>query len=174
MKLKQLLSYYFLLSILLIPLAKADIIVGQSNAWDIPEFKLKGIDGKIHSLDEWKGKVILLNFWATWCPPCILEIKDFIKFQKHFIKNNLQIVSIGVDEPEKLKHISQSMNINYPILLVDIEQQSGKDMLTQWGNPDAHVPYSVVIDTDGKIHYIYKGKLDTGRFDYYVVPLLKH
>jgi thiol-disulfide isomerase/thioredoxin len=68
------------------------------NAWEIASFKLKGIDNKIHRLDEWKGKVILLNFWASWCSPCIKEIKDFRKYQIHFKDNNFQIVSIAIDK----------------------------------------------------------------------------
>lgn len=142
------------------------------NAWDIPSFQLKGIDGKTHSLDEWKGKVILLNFWASWCPPCLAEIKDFIKFQKHFVNNNLQIISIGLDEEPKLKEISKKLNINYPVLFIDIEKPSGKNILMQWGNSKAYLPYSVIINTDGSIHYRHKGKLNTGLFDAYVRPLL--
>ncbi len=182
MKLKQLLKYILLFSLLLTLPVLASSATGQynhfpQNAWDIPAFKLKGLDGKTHSLEDWKGKVILLNFWASWCQTCLAEIKDFVKFQKHFINNNLQIVSIAIDNAEKVKNIALTSRINYPVLLAPIEQQKAqqqttKDVLSLWGNPKAHVPYSVIINTNGNIEYVHKGKLDTGRFDYYVRPLL--
>ncbi len=151
---------------------KIESLKGKS-AWELPSFKLKGVDNKTHSLDEWKGKVILLNFWASWCSPCKQEIKDFRKYQLHFKNNNFQIVSIGVDKEEDILKISKELRINYPILLADIEQESGKEILAQWGNDKSYIPYSVVINTDGIIHYIHKGPLDEGSFNYYIYPLLK-
>jgi len=142
------------------------------NAWEIPAYPLKDINGKTHNINKWQGKVILLNFWATWCSPCLKEIKDFIKFQKHFVNNNLQIVSIGIDSKENLQKVSRKFNINYPVLIADIEQQESKEFLSLWGNPRALVPYSIVINPDGKIVYQHKGKLNTGLFDYFVRPLL--
>jgi len=143
------------------------------NAWDINPLKLQSLDGKKHSIDEWKGKVILLTFWATWCSPCIKEIRDFVKFQKHFVNNNLQIVSIGIDSKKNLLRVSKEMNINYPVLIADIEQKSGKEFVSLWENPQAFVPYSIAINSNGDIVYKHKGKLNTGLFDFYVRPLLK-
>ncbi|HGG59168.1 MAG TPA: TlpA family protein disulfide reductase, partial [Gammaproteobacteria bacterium] len=65
-------------------------------------FKLKGLDGKTHSLDEWKGKVIVLNFWASWCAPCQYEIKELIALQNEYGDKGLQVVSLGLDEERKL------------------------------------------------------------------------
>ena len=144
------------------------------NAWKVPAFKLKGLDNEMHSLDEWKGKVILLNFWASWCAPCQHEIKEFVKYQKHFEKNNFQIISIGVDSERKLRNVSRTLRINYPVLFADIEQPSGKEILAQWGNTNGYIPYSVIINAEGNIHYIHRGQLDEGSFNFYVVPLLKN
>lgn len=146
-------------------------ILKNKNAWEISAFKLKGIDNKTHSLDEWKGKVILLNFWASWCSPCIREIKDFIKYQKHFEGDNFQLVSIGVDNEEELRKLSKSMKINYPVLFADSKQDYTKKILAQWGNPKGLVPYTIIINKQGNIHFIHHGKFDEGLFNYYVVPL---
>jgi peroxiredoxin len=173
----QLIKYLSLIFILTIQSFNAISSTNTStnkidNAWDIPKLELKDIDGKNHSIDEWKGKVILLNYWASWCSPCIKEIKDFIKFQKHFVNNNLQIVSIGIDSKENLQKVSSEFNINYPVLIANIEQEVGKKFVSLWENPYALVPYSIVINSDGKIVYKHKGKFNTGLFDYYVRPLL--
>ncbi len=143
----------------------------SKSAWDVIPFKLMGIDGKEHQLDEWKGKVILLNFWASWCAPCQHEIKEFILYQKQF-KNNLQIVSIGLDDKRKLKNVARTLGINYPVLFANIDEKPTRDMLEQWGNSDGYIPYSVVIKANGDIHYIHRGQFTRDSFEGFVYPLL--
>lgn len=140
------------------------------SAWEMPPFKYKGLDGKTHSLEEWKGKVILLNFWASWCAPCQAEIKDFTGYQEKFGKNNLQIVSIGLDDEKKLANTSRTFGINYPVLVP--EPQFHHDLLTQWGDRTGTVPHNVIIAADGRITYIHRGQFNDAAFVEFVMPLL--
>lgn len=142
----------------------------SANAWDQPRFKLKGLDGKTHSLDEWKGKVILLNFWASWCAPCQYEIPEFVKYQNKYGDNGLQIIGLGIDEESKLKNVARSLGINYPVLIASPTEDL--DILNQWGNDKQYVPYTVVIRKDGRITYIHRGTLDDEAFKEYVEPLI--
>ena len=80
-------------------------------------FTLKDVDGKDVKLASLKGKVVLLDFWATWCGPCKIEIPWFIEFQKKYGKDGLQVVGVSVDDTQaKLKPYVAQMKMNYPVL----------------------------------------------------------
>jgi len=144
----------------------------NNNAWEIPDFNLKGLDGKIHSLKEWKGNVILLNFWASWCAPCQYEIKDLTRYQSKFSDKGFKIVSLGLDKERMLRNVHRSLGINYPVLILDPEESETEIILDQWGNHERMVPYNVFIDRKGNIKYIHRGQLDKEIIQEYVLPLL--
>ncbi len=141
-----------------------------SNVWEMPQFALPGLDGTKHSLQEWKGKVIVFNFWASWCSPCQYEIRDLVQMQDKYKGQGLQVIGVGVDEERKLRNVSRTLGINYPILVA--EPSSHPDLLTDWGNSEQIVPYTVIIDTTGHIHYIHRGQMSMETFQDYVLPLL--
>lgn len=143
----------------------------SSNAWDIPRFELDGLDGNKHSLDEWKGQVIVFNFWASWCSPCQYEIRDLIQMQKEYGDQGLQVIGVGVDIERKLRNVHRTLGINYPVLVADPAEHSG--LLTDWGNTEQIIPYTVIIDSTGHIQYIHRGQMSQETFRDYVLPLLK-
>ena len=112
------------------------------------DFALRDLAGKTHSLASWRGKVVLLNFWATWCPPCRREIPLFIDLQRRYEKQGLQIVGISVDSPEAVARYWQEMRINYPLLIAD---ETTYKLMAAYGNPQGGLPYSVLITADGRI-----------------------
>lgn len=112
------------------------------------DFALRDLAGKTHSLASWRGKVVLLNFWATWCPPCRREIPMFIELQRQYAKQGLQIVGISIDNPEAVARYWQEMKINYPLLLAD---ETSYDLMAAYGNRQGGLPYSVLISADGQI-----------------------
>jgi peroxiredoxin len=141
-----------------------------NNAWEMAPFSLKDLDGKQHSLDEWKGKVIMMNFWASWCSPCQYEIPEFVLYQREFGGKNLQIVGIGVDDRRKLANVARSLGINYPVLV--LAPQNARGLMRKWGNETGIIPYTVVIAADGRIKYIHRGQMSGDDFNEYVLPLL--
>jgi len=112
------------------------------------DFALRDLAGKTHSLASWRGKVVLLNFWATWCPPCRREIPVFIELQQRYEKQRLQIVGISVDNPEAVARYWQEMRINYPLLIAD---DTTYELMAAYGNRQGGLPYSVLIAADGQI-----------------------
>ncbi len=153
------------------PKTTTTVLPGHTNdAWKMKPFKLKGLDGKTHSLDEWKGKVIVLNFWASWCAPCQYEIKDLVRFQSQYGDKGLQVIGLGLDEARKLANVKRTLGINYPVLVGD--PATNGDLLTEWGNDKQIVPYTVVIDKEGKIVYIHRGQLTQETFEDFILPLL--
>ena len=142
-----------------------------NNAWALTPFKLRGLDGRLHTLDEWKGKVIMMNFWASWCAPCQYEIPEFVDYQKRYGDKGLQLIGIGVDEQRKLANVARSLHINYPVLV--LEPSAARPLMARWGNDTGIIPYTVIIDRDGTIRYIHRGTFDHEAFQTYVEPLLK-
>lgn len=111
-------------------------------------FTLPELDGKKHSLDEWQGKVIVLNFWATWCPPCREEIPLLVDLQKKYGADGLQVIGVAIDNRTAVLLYRQSAGINYPILMGD---DNTLQLVARYGNSSGSLPFSVLIDRSGSI-----------------------
>jgi len=111
------------------------------------DFTMKDMDGKGVSLADYKGKVILLDFWATWCVPCKYEIPSFVKLQEQYAKDGLQVIGVSVDDTvEKLRPFVKEYKMNYPVL-----QGLGHDDVQEAYGPIWGIPISILISRDGKI-----------------------
>lgn len=109
-----------------------------------PAFTLPDLNGSPVSLSDFKGKVVVLNFWATWCPPCKREIPDFIELQSDYGSKGLQIVGVALDRPESVKEFAAANGMNYQILL------GNNDVAARYGGVKG-IPTTFVIDRTGKI-----------------------
>lgn len=150
-----------------LPEAGAEEPVARNPA---PSFTLPGMDGKPHELAEWRNKVVLLNFWASWCSPCQTEIRDLVAYQSQYAAQGLQIVGIGLDDKVKLRNVQRTLGINYPVLLAN---SPGNPVMTEFGNRDGIVPYSVLISREGKVIYTHTGLVTQEIFAERVIPWLK-
>ena len=111
------------------------------------DFTIKDMDGRDVRLAGFKGKVVLINFWATWCPPCQAEIPAFVELQAKYRDEGLVIVGISVDDPiEKLKPFAQEFQMNYPVL-----SGSDRDDVQEAYGPMYGIPVSVLISREGLI-----------------------
>ncbi len=127
-------------------------VLGQQR----PEFAAMDLNGDIRNIKEWDGKLILLNFWASWCPPCKKEIPDFIELQKEYGDQGFQIIGIAIDEEDAVRDYIKKVGMNYPSMVV---QEDGITLAKRYGNGIGALPYSVIINRDGEISYTIKGKL---------------
>ncbi len=141
-----------------------------SNAWELPPLILNDLNGKEQNLYQWHGNVIMLNFWATWCRPCQIEIPEFINYQSRYADQDLQIIGIGLGEVRKLRNYVRTVGINYPILQADPALQYS--LLNQWGDPFGVLPFTVIIGKDGHLVFMQQGMFNEQTFDTFVKPLL--
>jgi peroxiredoxin len=111
------------------------------------DFTMKDMTGKSVKLEDYRGKVILLDFWATWCGPCKYEIPGFVQLQEQYGKDGLQVIGISVDDTvDKLEPFVRQFRMNYPILL-----GLGHDEVQDAYGPVIGIPISVIISRDGRI-----------------------
>jgi thiol-disulfide isomerase/thioredoxin len=120
----------------------------------VPEPALRDLDGRTRTLAEWRGKVVILNFWATWCPPCREEMPEFVRLQEELGGQGVQFVGVAIDEPEAVRDFLKEMPVNYPILIGDEEAPAWADSL---GNRLSALPFSVVFDRGGRNAYAQTG-----------------
>lgn len=120
-------------------------------------------------LSQWLGKVMVINFWASWCEPCRKEIPEFIEFQEKFRSNGLVFVGIAVDQKERAAAFSKEIGINYPVLVGDLRAMA---LAEAAGNRQGALPFTVVIDRSGKIIGTKLGSLSPSKLESMVKPLL--
>lgn len=131
----------------------------SSDRKPAPDFTLKDADGKSVKLSDYRGKVVLLNFWATWCGPCQLEIPWFIDFEQQYQSQGLEIIGVSMDDEgwPVIKPFVASHKMNYRVLL-------GNDSVTQlYGGIDS-LPTTFLIDRQGRVAKVHVGL--AGRNEY--------
>lgn len=116
-----------------------------------PDFMLKDLNGKEVSLSQFKGRVVILDFWATWCPPCRMSIPELTGLQKKFRGQGLVVIGVSLDDPARtsdlfLKAFMEKFNMNYTVLRYDM-----KIMEDYFGTESPAIPTMFLIDREGKI-----------------------
>jgi thiol-disulfide isomerase/thioredoxin len=131
-------------------------------------FTLKDVAGKAVALASLKGKVVLLDFWATWCGPCKIEIPWFVEFQNKYGKDGLQVVGVSIDDTAaKLKPYVAAMKMNYPVL-----QGLDHDDIQDAYGPLFGIPVTIVISRDGRMCAKHVGLSSKERFESEIKSLL--
>jgi thiol-disulfide isomerase/thioredoxin len=120
----------------------------------LPEFSLEAVNGAQQSISSWPGKPLLINFWATWCGPCLREIPMLKDFQAG--RSDLQVVGIAIDQREPVLAFAEKMQFNYPIL---IGQNGGWDAAASFGVEVFALPFTVFTGADGSVLGVQTGEL---------------
>jgi thiol-disulfide isomerase/thioredoxin len=142
------------------------VIRFASNPQLVPPFLVNDLDGNPVSTAEWDGKIVILNFWATWCPPCREEIPELIALANRY-KDRLQIIGASVDDssPEEVKQFAKAMGMNYPIVM------ASREMVSEYGGVPA-LPTSFVINKDGRVVQKHVGLFPTEVYEGEIRALL--
>lgn len=148
----------------LLTFASAPVLRQEVKA---PQFELRDINGRKVRLSNYHGKVVLINFWATWCPPCRAEMPDLVRLEREHAKDGLQIIGITYppEEEMRVRTFARKLKVNYPIVL-------GTRELKARYSSDETLPLTVVINRDGKITDIISGILLRQEYDEKIKPLL--
>jgi len=115
----------------------------------LPQFSLEDVDGRELASNSWAGKVVVLNFWATWCPPCLREMPLFIRTQQA-LGSGIQFVGIAIDRAEDVASFLTDHPVNYPILVGD---EAAIEMSRRLGNRLQGLPFTVIFDQRGRRTY---------------------
>jgi thiol-disulfide isomerase/thioredoxin len=121
-----------------------------------PDFALADLDGTMQSISKWDGKVLLVNFWATWCEPCRREIPLLDALQGEYGARGLQVIGIAIDEADEVRTFLQSMAVSYPVL---VGEQEAVDALAGFGAEMTVLPYTAFVRRDGKIEELHAGEI---------------
>jgi peroxiredoxin len=135
--------------------AGATVLRAQSENVPAPDFVLKDLQGKDVKLADYKGKVLVLNFWATWCPPCRAEIADFVEAYAANKDKGLEILGLSLDRmtADMLLPFVSKTKINYPVALADAR-------IVQDYEPGYYIPVAIIIDKKGIVRHRHVGQMN--------------
>lgn len=137
-------------------------VVGPTPAWSLTD-----LDGKPIGMETLKGKVVVVDFWATWCGPCVQEIPSYVELQKKYADRGLVVVGLSLDQKGEaaVRPFAKRMKINYPLALATPE------VITAFGEIDA-IPTTFLIDREGKIRHRKTGAMPAADYEKLVLSLL--
>lgn len=153
-----------LVSIVAAGITRADSV----PATPAPAWTLKDLEGKPVSFAQFKGKVVVIDFWATWCGPCRVEIPGYVELQKKYAKDGLVIIGISLDEkgPAVVKQFAAKMGVNYQMVMADDK------IVEAFGGIEA-IPTTFIIDRAGKIRDRKVGAEPTAEYEKRLLAFLK-
>ena len=125
--------------------------------------------GKLQPMAQWRGKVLVVNFWATWCGPCREEMPDFVRVQQEYGAKGLQIVGIAADNADKVQQFAEEIKLNYPAL---IGGYGAMDLSKELGNSLVALPFTLILDRQGKVAYTHLGPVKADKFREVITKLL--
>jgi len=157
-----------ILSIISITIAVGFITIALAQQHKAANFSLKAADGTSYELTKYKGKIVIVNFWATWCGPCRKEIPDFIEAYKKYKSKGVEIIGISVDQDgwTKVTPFVKKSSINCPIVLSD------QQVVENYGGINA-IPTTFIIDRLGNIVDQHTGTMTLKELESKLKPLLK-
>lgn len=129
------------------PHSAVDNLFGQS---------LNDLAGAPQALAKWRGKPLVVNFWATWCAPCVEEMPELSELAGHDKGKNFNVIGIGIDSPSNMSEFANKLKIAYPLY---VGGMGGTELSRDFGNKAGGLPYTVLIGADGQVKKTYLGKL---------------
>ncbi|MDP2072419.1 TlpA disulfide reductase family protein [Methylotenera sp.] len=148
--------YYYFLS----PNAALKNLKTDYSTLSTQEFfaaKLPNEHGVSQSLSQYKGKIIVLNFWATWCPPCREEMPELSELHTEYKNKNVVVLGMAIDELSLVKEFSDATPVSYPLLA---DENEGMALASHLGNDKGVLPYTVIINIDGTVANAYFGRIN--------------
>jgi len=134
-----------------------------------PTFALPDLDGDERSIASFEGKVVLLNFWATWCPPCVEEMPVLDRLAREYGDQGLRVVGVALDDASAVRDFAETHDIDYPLLIGGREAYS---LVRAYGNARTTLPHTVIIDRDGVVRRVHQGALEASEATELVRPFL--
>lgn len=128
--------------------AGALVLQSRSGATELLAASFPDVNGRVRRLLDWRGTVLLCNFWATWCAPCREEVPMLVAARQQWAARGFEVVGIGIDSVDKIREFTKTYQVNYPVLVGDA---SALALLRKLGNSSGGLPYSVLLDRAGTI-----------------------
>lgn len=121
-------------------------------------FNLQLADSKAqtHKLSEWQNQFLVVNFWATWCAPCVEEMPELNELQQEFKGKDIQILGLAIDSASNVQEFQKKLGVTYPLLLAGVD---GSELTRKMGNQAGGLPFTALINKQGKIVKTYLGRL---------------
>lgn len=143
--------------------------VNKASTAELFATTLPDENGKPQALSQWKGKIIVLNFWATWCPPCREEMPELSALNTEYQDKNVIVIGIALDEIGLIKAFNEENNMSYPLLAAE---ETGGQLGFNLGNDKSALPYTVIIKADGTIANTYFGRISKPLLEETLIKLL--
>jgi len=140
------------------PIASAD----REPLSTMPDFSYPDLNNELRHGKEWNDKVLVLNFWATWCPPCRREIPLFMELQEEYRTQGVEFVGIAVDDPEPVREFVDTYEVNYPTLLGDMQAMT---LSRKLGNRVEGLPFTVIAAPGGEVVLRHSGEIARSRME---------
>ncbi len=121
-----------------------------------PDFTLPDMDGVPRPISDWDGKVLAINFWATWCAPCVREMPAFNALQQEYGERGLQFIGVAMDDQAAITGFMKKIPIQFPVL---VGEDAAMEIAIRYGDEVGILPYTVIVDRQGRIAYVRYGEL---------------